>query len=55
MSLAQKLYEGINIKGENIGLITYMRTDSTNLSHEFIQGAKDIIATEFEIIMFMIV
>ena len=47
MSLAQKLYEGINIKGENIGLITYMRTDSTNLSHEFIQGAKDIIATEF--------
>ena len=28
MSLAQKLYEGVNINGENKGLITYMRTDS---------------------------
>ena len=37
MSLAQKLYEGININGENKGLITYMRTDSTNLSNQFIQ------------------
>ncbi|MBF96626.1 MAG: DNA topoisomerase 1 [Alphaproteobacteria bacterium MarineAlpha9_Bin4] len=47
MSLAQKLYEGININGENKGLITYMRTDSTNLSNEFIQKAKDIISKDF--------
>ncbi len=40
MSLAQKLYEGININGENKGLITYMRTDSTNLSNQFIEEAK---------------
>ncbi len=47
MSLAQKLYEGINIDGENKGLITYMRTDSTNLSNEFIKEAKNVISTEF--------
>ena len=35
MSLAQKLYEGIAVNGENKGLITYIRTDSTNLSNEF--------------------
>jgi len=47
MSLAQKLYEGVNINGENKGLITYMRTDSTNLSNEFIQSAKNVIENEF--------
>ncbi len=47
MSLAQKLYEGVNINGENKGLITYMRTDSTNLSNEFIQSAKKIISNEY--------
>ena len=35
MSLAQKLYEGINIGSEHTGLITYMRTDSIRLSDEF--------------------
>ncbi len=43
MSLAQKLYEGVNIKGENQGLITYMRTDSTNLSLDFVNEARKII------------
>ena len=47
MSLAQKLYEGVNINGENKGLITYMRTDSTNLSDEFIQSAKNVIENKF--------
>ena len=47
MSLAQKLYEGININGENKGLITYMRTDSTNLSRIFIQDAKKVILSEY--------
>ncbi len=32
MSIAQQLYEGVNLGGEQVGLITYMRTDSLNLS-----------------------
>ena len=36
MSVAQKLYEGINIGSETVGLISYMRTDSIRLSNEFI-------------------
>ncbi|MCH5166398.1 MAG: type I DNA topoisomerase [Erysipelotrichales bacterium] len=36
MSVAQKLYEGINLGNETVGLITYMRTDSTRLSPIFI-------------------
>ena len=37
MSIAQKLYEGIDIGTERVGLITYMRTDSIRLSDEFIK------------------
>ena len=37
MSCAQKLFEGINISGEHKGLITYMRTDSTDMALEFVQ------------------
>lgn len=42
MQLAQQLYEGIEIKGEDgpVALITYMRTDSTNLSKESVQAAR---------------
>jgi DNA topoisomerase-1 len=36
MTLAQKLYEGVALKDEMVGLITYMRTDSTRLSDDFI-------------------
>ena len=36
MTIAQKLYEGIDLKKETVGLITYMRTDSTRLSPIFI-------------------
>ena len=43
MSLAQKLYEGIDIGSETVGLITYMRTDSIRLSDQFIkEGYKYI-------------
>lgn len=35
MSIAQKLYEGIELSNETVGLITYMRTDSVRLSNEF--------------------
>ncbi|MCR5348042.1 MAG: type I DNA topoisomerase [Bacilli bacterium] len=34
-SIAQKLYEGLQVNGEHVGLITYMRTDSTRISPEF--------------------
>ena len=39
MSVAQKLYEGIDIGSETTGLITYMRTDSIRLSDEYIKSA----------------
>ena len=47
MSLAQKLYEGIAVNGENKGLITYIRTDSTNLSNEFTSKAREIIKNRY--------
>ena len=37
MSIAQKLYEGIDLGDETVGLITYMRTDSIRLSDDFIK------------------
>ncbi|MDY6391477.1 MAG: type I DNA topoisomerase [Bacilli bacterium] len=36
-SIAQKLYEGLTVNNEHVGLITYMRTDSTRISPEFFQ------------------
>lgn len=39
MRIAQKLYEGIDLGSETVGLITYMRTDSTRLSNLFINDA----------------
>ena len=47
MMVAQKLYEGINIKGKTIGLISYMRTDSVNLSDEAVQNATSLVAQKF--------
>ncbi len=38
MKIAQKLYEGIDIGSETVGLITYMRTDSVRLSDEFVKS-----------------
>ncbi len=43
MSVAQKLYEGITLDDETVGLITYMRTDSIRLSDSFIESANDFI------------
>lgn len=39
MSIAQKLYEGVDLKNETLGLITYMRTDSIRLSDEYTKSA----------------
>ncbi len=47
MLLAQELYEGVDIGGERVGVITYMRTDSFNLSEESIKEAKDYIKEHF--------
>ena len=47
MQIAQKLYQGIEIEGETIGLITYMRTDGTNLSSDAIDTFRSYIREEF--------
>ena len=47
MSVAQKLYEGINIGSETVGLITYMRTDSIRLSNDFISSAYKFIEENY--------
>ena len=46
MQIAQKLYQGIEIEGETIGLITYMRTDGTNLSKDAVSTFRDYIKKE---------
>ena len=46
MQIAQKLYQGIEIEGETIGLITYMRTDGTNLSSDAITSFRSYIENE---------
>lgn len=47
MLVAQKLYEGIQVKDTMVGLITYMRTDSFAISDRAKDEAKDFIAKEF--------
>ena len=47
MSIAQKLYEGIDLGSETVGLITYMRTDSIRLSNEFISTGYKFIEENY--------
>ncbi len=47
MSVAQRLYEGIDIDGETVGLITYMRTDAVNMANEAIQACRSRIGEDF--------
>ena len=47
MQLAQRLYEGVDIGGETIGLITYMRTDGVDMAPEAVASARDVIGKEF--------
>lgn len=47
MSIAQKLYEGVDLGEETVGLITYMRTDSIRLSNGFIDEAKEYIKAKY--------
>lgn len=47
MRTAQQLYEGMEIDGENVGLITYMRTDSVNLANEAIEEIRHFIGERY--------
>jgi DNA topoisomerase I len=47
MAVAQQLYEGINLGGEQVGLITYMRTDSLNLSEQVLGEIGDHVRTVY--------
>ena len=47
MQLAQQLYEGIDIGGDTVGLITYMRTDGIQMAQEAISEARAVIASDF--------
>ena len=48
MSVAQQLYEGIDIKGNGtVGIITYLRTDSTRVSEEAERSARDYISSTY--------
>jgi DNA topoisomerase-1 len=47
MQLAQRLHEGIDLDGETVGLITYMRTDGVAISAEAIAAARALIGADF--------
>ena len=47
MSIAQRLYEGIDLGSETVGLITYMRTDSVRLSDDFVKPAMKYIEENY--------
>ena len=47
MRTAQQLYEGIDIGGETVGLITYMRTDSVTLSQDALGELRELIADRY--------
>ena len=48
MQIAQRLYQGIDIMGDTIGLITYMRTDGANISNDAINIFRDYIEKIYE-------
>ena len=47
MQIAQKLYQGVEIDGDTVGLITYMRTDGTNLSADAVNDFRNFIKSEY--------
>jgi DNA topoisomerase-1 len=47
MRVAQRLYEGVTISGETVGLITYMRTDGVDMAPEAIQETRRLIGQQF--------
>ncbi len=47
MQIAQRLYQGIDIEGDTLGLITYMRTDGTNISKDAISDFRNFIQNSY--------
>ncbi len=47
MQIAQRLYQGIDIDGETVGLITYMRTDGTNISKDAVASFRNFITQNY--------
>ena len=47
MRIAQRLYEGIDVGGETVGQITYMRTDGVDIAEEAITAARRVIETDY--------
>lgn len=47
MQIAQRLYEGVDIGGETVGLITYMRTDGVQIVPEAVSQIRDVISAEY--------
>src|SRR4029079_7597330 len=47
MQTPQRLYEGVDIGGETVGLITYMRTDGVQIVPEAVSQIRDVISGEF--------
>jgi DNA topoisomerase I len=47
MQIAQRLYEGVDVDGETLGLITYMRTDGVDVAPEAIASARRVIGRQF--------
>lgn len=47
MTVAQQLYEGIDLGGETVGLISYMRTDSVSLANEAVSELRELIASRY--------
>ncbi len=47
MRVAQRLYEGIDVGGESVGLITYMRTDGVQIADEAVAAARRVIESDY--------
>jgi len=47
MQIAQQLYEGVDVDGETVGLITYMRTDGVTMDGEAINEARQVIGSRY--------
>ena len=47
MRIAQRLYEGVDIGGETVGLITYMRTDGVEITPDALPGIRNVISSEY--------
>jgi DNA topoisomerase-1 len=47
MRIAQRLYEGVDIEGDTVGLITYMRTDGVDIAEEAITAARRVIGADY--------